>query len=117
MKKKVIAILVSLLFITMIPSAIGEIADSESDFKENNLDFDRVYMRAWLFYKLRKGNHNTFFAYRLVVWYNISSEPYREAYWFKWVTFKDSAYIGRMYEVGLGLLTCIFGYVGDIEIH
>ena len=106
-----------MLFLTTIPSVIGEIADSESDFKENNLDFDRVYMRALLLYKLRKGNPNTFFAYRLVVWYNISSKPYREVYWFKWVTFKDSAYLGRMYEVGLGLFTYIFGFVGYIEIH
>ena len=117
MKRKILTILVSLLFITMIPSVVGEIADSESDFKENSLDFDRVYMNALLLYKLRKGNLNTCFAIRLVVWYNISSEPYCEVYWFKWVTFKDSAYLGRMYEVGLGLFTYIFGCVGDIEIH
>ena len=118
MKRKILAILISLLFIATIPSAIGEITNTESDFKENNLDDESVWMRGLLFRCNLVGNHKGWFAIHLVVIYNISSEPQREVYWFEWVTFR-LPYLGGMYEIGLGLFTWyyFFGfYGGGLEI-
>ena len=115
MERKILAIFVSLLFLTTIPSVLGEIADSESDFRENNLDFDRVWMKGLLSRSNRFPPYR-YLAIRLVVIYNISSNPQREVYWFKWITFRDSAYMGRRYEVGLGLSIFYIGYVEGLEI-
>jgi hypothetical protein len=109
MKKKVIAILVSLLFIAMIPSTIGDDCEPEQEDKI-------IFMRGLLFHKLRKGNVNIAIAIHLVVWYNTSEGIVREVYWFETVYFRDSAYLGRMYEVCLGLFTYVFGYFsGGLE--
>ena len=109
MKRKILAIFVSLLFIAMIPSVIGDICEPDS---ENEI----VWMRGLIFHKLRKGNFNTCLAIHLIVWYNTSEGIIREVYWFEPFPFRDSAYLGRMYEVGLGLFTYIFGFFqGGLE--
>lgn len=111
MKNKLLAILVSLLFLTLIPSVIGEIADSESED-------EIIWMRGLIFHKLRKGNYNKCFAIHLVVWYNTSEGLKREVYRFEHLPFiiRDSAYLGRMYEFGLGLFTYIFWFFqGGLE--
>ena len=101
MKKKVIAILVSLLFISTIPSVVGDNIEPDSED-------EIVWMRGLIFHKLRKGNFNTSTAIHLIVWYNTSEGLKREVYWCVPFPFRDSAYMGRMYEVGLGLFTYIF---------
>ena len=112
MKRKILAILVSLLFITMIPSVVGDICEPDSED-------EIIWMRGLIFHKLRKGNFNTSTAIHLIIWYNTSEGLKREVYWgvpFPF-PFRDSAYLGRMYEVGLGLFTYIFGPLfGGLEI-
>ena len=124
MKREIFTILVSMLFLSMIPSVIGRVADFESDFKEPDSEYEWVFMRGLLFNCNRFGNHHGFFVIHLVIWYyNTSSGLHREVYWFGrdvWfnrITFRDSAYLGRMYEVGLGLFTYVFGFfAGGLEI-
>ncbi len=104
-----------MLFITMIPSVIG--TNIEFEGREPDSEDEIIRMRGLLYHKLRKGNINTCIAIHLVVWYNTSSGPQREVYWFEPFTFRDSAYLGRMYEVGLGLFTYIFGiFEGGLEV-
>ncbi len=64
MKNKVITILVSMLFIAMIPSIVGYSVEPGSDLKVNNLDPDRDFMKALLLKHSRIGNTNTCFAIR-----------------------------------------------------
>jgi hypothetical protein len=110
MKRKILTILVSMLFITMIPSVIGDIIEPDSED-------EIIYMRGLLFRCSRLGNVNNAIAIHLVVWYNTSSGLQREVYWFEPVTFKDSLYMGRMYEIGAGLFTFLFGlFAGGLEI-
>ncbi len=111
MKKKVIAILVSMLFIAMIPSTIGDDCEPEQEDKI-------IFMRGLIFHfhKLYKGDFPTIFvAIHLVVWYNTSEGIIREVYWFEPLHFK-LPYLGRMYEVGLGLFTFYFVFFrGGLE--
>jgi len=105
-----------MLFITIIPPIVGYCIEPGSDLKENNLDPDRDFMNALVLKHHRVGNTNTCFAIRVVVLYNFSTETHREVYWFKWFTFRDSAYMGRWYEIGLGLLAYYFGPVEEFKI-
>jgi len=115
MKKKIIGLLVCMLMLTTIPLAAG-ITETEKD-PEPTLDVGRVFLKGLLFHKLRKGNVNHAMAIRL---FYIEFTPTERAV--GWVTlntviFKDSAYLGRMYEVGLGLFTYVFGFFeGGLEI-
>jgi hypothetical protein len=115
MKKKIIGLLVCMLMLTTIPLAAG-ITETEKD-PEPTLDVGRVFLKGLLFHKLRKGNVNHAMAIRL---FYIEITPTERA--FGWVTlntviFKDSDYLGRMYEVGLGLFTYVFGFFeGGLEI-
>ena len=105
MKKKVIAILVSLLFIAMIPSTIGYDCEPE---EEDEI----IFMRGLFFHKLRKGNINTIVAIHLVVWYKTSEGLRREVYRNVPFILPDLIYFGRIYEIGLGLFSYYFGFVG-----
>ncbi len=115
MKKKIIGLLVCMLMLTTIPLAAG-ITETEKE-SEPTLDVGRVFLKGLLFHKLRKGNVNHAMAIRL---FYIEITPTERS--FGWVTlntviFKDSAYLGRMYEVGLGLFTYVFGFFeGGLEI-
>ncbi len=110
MRRKILTIFVSLLFLIMIPSAIGDICEPDSED-------EIIWMRGLIFHKLRKGNYNTCLAIHLVVWYNTSEGLKREVYRCVPFPFRDSAYMGRMYEVGLGLFTYIFWFFqGGLEI-
>ena len=115
MKKKIIGIFVCtlLIFTTVLP-VVG-MAETEKD--PESLDVGRVFLKGLLFHRLRKGNVNHALAIRL---FYIEFTPTERA--IGWVTlnhvvFRDSAYLGRMYEVGLGLFTYIFGFfLGGLEI-
>lgn len=115
MKRKIIGVFICMMMLTTIPLAAGAI-ETEPD-SEPTLDVGRVFLKGLLFHKLRKGNVNHALAIRL---FYIEFTPTERA--FGWVTlntviFKDSAYLGRMYEVGLGLFTYVFGFFeGGLEI-
>ena len=104
-----------MLMLTTIPLAAG-MTESEPD-SEPTLDVGRVFIKGLLFHKLRKGNVNHAMAVRL---FYIEFTPTERAIgWvtFNHVVFRDSAYLGRMYEVGLGLFTYVFGFFeGGLEI-
>jgi len=114
-KRKLLGIFVCMLMLTTIPLAAG-MTESEPD-SEPTLDVGRVFLKGLLFHKLRKGNVNHAMAIRL---FYIKFTPTERA--FGWVTlntviFKDSAYLGRMYEVGAGLFTYVLGFFeGGLEI-
>jgi hypothetical protein len=115
MKKKIIGLLICMLMMTTIPLAAG-MTETEPE-KEPTLDVGRVFLKGLLFHKLRKGNVNHALAIRL---FYIEFTPTERT--MGWVTlntvwFKDSAYLGRMYEVGLGLFTYVFGFFeGGLEV-
>ncbi|EMR75081.1 hypothetical protein MBGDF03_00861 [Thermoplasmatales archaeon SCGC AB-540-F20] len=114
-KKKIMGLLVCMLMMTTIPLAAG-MTETEPD-AEPTLDVGRVFLKGLLFHRLRKGNVNHALAIRL---FYIEITPTERT--FGWVTlnhvvFRDSAYLGRMYEVGLGLFTYIFGFfLGGLEV-
>ena len=114
MKKKIIGLLVCMLMLTTIPLAAG-ITETENDPEQTSIG--RVFLKGLLFRKLRTGNTNHAMAIRL---FYIQITPTERTV--GWVTlntviFKDSAYLGRMYEVGLGLFTYVFGFFeGGLEI-
>ncbi len=114
MKKKIIGILICLLMVSTIPLAAGM---TESEPEKEPTDIGRVFLKGLLFHRLRKGNMNHALAIRL---FYIEITPTERT--MGWVTlntvwFKDSVYLGRMYEVGLGLFTYVFGFfAGGLEV-
>ena len=115
MKKKIIGLLICMLMLTTIPLAAGMTEKTEQD--PEPLDIGRVFLKGLLFHKLRKGNTNHAMAIRL---FYIQFTPTERT--MGWVTlntviFRDSAYMGRMYEVGLGLFTYVFGFFeGGLQV-
>lgn len=115
MKRKIIGVFICMLMLTTIPLVAGAI-ETEPD-SEPTLDVGRVFLKGLLFHKLRKGNINHAFAIRL--FYIEFTPTERTSGWvtFNTVIFKDSAYLGGMYEVSLGLFTYVFGFFeGGLEI-
>jgi len=114
MKKKIIGLLICMLMLTTIPLAAGM---TETEKEAEPLDVGRVFLKGLLFHKLRKGNVNHAMAIRLLY---IQITPTERT--MGWVTlntviFRDSAYMGRMYEVGLGLFTYVFGFFeGGLQV-
>ena len=102
MKKKLLTILVSMLFIAMIPSTIGDDCEPEQED-------EWIYMRGVLTHWLRRGNSHHAVPIHFVVWYKTSEGLERRAYWFEYPEVFDdimlSYYLIRMYEVALGLIT------------
>lgn len=115
MKRKILGIFACMLMLTTIPLAAGMTEKTEQD--PEPLDVGRVFLKGLLFHKLRKGNTNHAMAIRL---FYIQITPTERT--MGWVTlntviFRDSAYMGRMYEVGLGLFTYVFGFFeGGLQI-
>ena len=114
MKKKIIGLLICMLMLTTIPLAAG-MTETEQDPETQSIG--RVFLKGLLFHKLRKGNVNHAMAIRL---FYIQFTPTERT--MGWVTlntvvFRDSAYLGRMYEVGLGLFTYVFGFFeGGLQV-
>ena len=74
-------------------------------------------MRGLLFRCNRVGNVNHAMALRLHYIEFTPSERTAGVVTMNNVVFKDSAYLGRMYEVGLGMFTYVVGfYEGGLEI-
>ena len=108
---KIFAILISMLFLTTIPSVIGNISDSESGDDVQNSGNERVWLRGLFIDGIIFGNPKNTFIITFVIIYNISSNPQREVHRFKWADEIDFfPIIGRMYEIGLGLIRYVFGF-------
>lgn len=109
MKTKIIAILVSILFLTVIPSAIGDIVELESDMRTTNLDVGRGFCIGVGLFPHRSGNTITFFAIWLF---------HKEFVFFEWVTLKDSsAFLAGKYTIQRDLVVFVFGFfMGGLEI-
>jgi hypothetical protein len=113
MKKKILAILVSLLFVATIPSVIG--INYELDNK-SSLDIGRCFLKGLLF-DLPWGNPNTYFA----IWFWYPTEEGMQLIILDWLRvpwWKDSAYLGRFYEISIfGLFIYVFGFFeGGLEV-
>jgi len=116
-KKKITALLVCLLMIATIPLAAGVMEDRESESPTPDI-VGRVWLRGWLFRRIKSGNVNNAIAIRL---HYIEFTP-TERTWgivmFKRVAFRNFLYIGRMYETPLGVLVYVFGFFrGGLEIY
>jgi len=114
-KKKLLGVFVCMLLLAMTPLVAG-VSESEPD-SEPTLDIGRVWLRGLLFRCNRVGNDNHAFAIRL---HYIEFTPFdRDSglVTMNRVIFGDSAYLGRMYEVGLGTFTYVIGFFeGGLEI-
>ena len=114
MKKKIFGLLICILLISTIPLAAGITDEPE---KEPGLDVGRVWLRGLLFRCNRWGNLNHALALRLHYIEFTPSERTMGIITMNHVAFRDSAYLGRMYEIGFGLFTYIVGvFMGGIEI-
>lgn len=112
MIRKILAILISMLFITMIPSVIG--VNSESEDRESSLDIGRYICRGLVFDPPFNSEPDLYFA----IWLFYQTEECVELIILDWVIIRGSAYMGRMYEVGLGLFIYIFGiFEGGLEVE
>ena len=116
MKKKIIGLLVCTLMLSTIPLAAGMTTNTEPK-PQPELDVGRVFLKGLIFRCNRFGNINHGLAIRL---FYIEITPTERSWgWvtFNRVSFRDSAYAGRMYEVGVGLFTYVFGvFMGGLEI-
>ena len=111
MKNKVIAILVSLLFIEIIPSALGMNSNSE-DKEPWSSGNGRFTCRGLVFDPPFNSNPDLYFA----IWLFYKTEEGVKLILLDWVIIRLSVYMGRMYEVGLGLFIYIFGiFEGGLE--
>jgi len=115
-RRKILGVFACMLLLTTIPLAAGIMTETEQQDPEP-LAIGRVFLKGLLFHKLRKGNINHALAIRL--FYIQLTPTERTMGWvtFNPVIFRDSAYLGRMYEVGLGLFTYVFGFFeGGLQV-
>lgn len=114
MNKKIVGLLICALLVSTIPLAAGLNNEPEA---QPELDVGRVWLRGLLFRCNRWGNTNHALALRLHYIEFTPSERTMGIITMNHVIFRDSAYLGRMYEVGFGLFTYIVGvFMGGIEI-
>lgn len=115
LNKKIIGVLICILMLSTIPLAAG--TEEKEPEPQPQLDVGRVWLRGLLFRCNRWGNVNHGLAIRL---HYIEFTPTERTFGvvtFNHVLFRDSAYAGRMYEVGFGLFTYVFGmFMGGLEI-
>ncbi|UCD13011.1 MAG: hypothetical protein JSW60_05440 [Thermoplasmatales archaeon] len=104
-----------MLMISIIPLAAG-MTQEEPEYQPE-IDVGRVFLKGLLFRCNRFGNVNHALAIRL---FYLEITPTERSWgWvtFNRVSFRDSLYMGRMWEVGMGLFTYVFGlYAGGLEI-
>ena len=101
------------------PKSIGLVTTSDTEPEpEPELDVGRVWLRGLLFRCNRIGNVNYAMALRLHYVELTPTERTAGIVTMNNVVFKDSAYLGRMYEVGFGMFTYVFGFFeGGLEIN
>ena len=111
MRRKILAIIVSMLFLSVIPSVLG--INTESEDREPCLDIGRCFYRGLLF-NPPKSEPNTYFA----IWLFYPTEEGVQLIILDWVTLKVFGYLGRMYEFWFGLFIYVFGFFeGGLEIQ
>ena len=126
MNKKITALLVCTLMLSTIPLAAGlsnNIAEEIESKSENGESptpdiVGRVWLRGWIFRRIKTGHISNAIAIRL---HYIEFTP-TERTWgvvnFQRVAFRDFLYIGRMYETPLGVIGYVFGFFkGGIDIY
>ncbi|UCD12966.1 MAG: hypothetical protein JSW60_05205 [Thermoplasmatales archaeon] len=115
MKRRILPILASLLFITMIPSAIGEIANSESDIRTTDLDVGRTFYRGVVLFPHYSDDNLICFVLRL---FYLEITPIERSWgWLTlgWVTFEK--FTGKIITGPFNIIGYIFGYFeGGLEI-
>ena len=113
-KKKMLGIFACMLLIATIPLAAGM---SESELDPEPTDIGRVWLRGLLFRCNHIGNENHALALRLHYIEITLTERTSGMVMMNRVIFKDATYNGRMYEVGFGMFTYVFGFFeGGLEI-
>ena len=113
MRRKILAILISMLFIISIPSVLG--VTSESEDIEPCLDVGRVYIYCFVFFPQYDGYNLTFFKIRFVHYDPLNPQP--EVYWFKWITIEEAHYL-RIFSINKNT-GYIMGFYcpSDVHIH
>ena len=119
MYRKLLTILVSMLFVSIIPSVVGGNTELE---KEPCLDVGRTFWFGVVLFANYTGTHLT--CYAIYLRYDRFSPTEKDSgvYIMKWISipFRDSAYMGRMYEIRactFGVITIIFGlFPGGLDI-
>ena len=130
-RKKLLGVFACMLMLTMIPFAAGmqetsparesvsvssEMADTQPDSEPAGLG--RVWLRGILFRCNRRGDVNHALAIRLHYAEITPFERTAGIVTMNRVTFGDSAYAGRMYEIGFGMFTYVIGFFkGGLEIN
>lgn len=113
MKRKILTILVSMLFLSVIPSVIG--VDSESDDREPCLDIGRVYLKGLFLFPHYSGDDLIFFALSL---FFIQFTPTERTYgWIRlqWVTLEN--FTGEFKTGPFHIIGWFFGFLeGGLEI-
>jgi len=113
-KKKMLGVFVCMLMLATIPLAAGM---SESEPDQEPTDVGRMWMRGLLFRCNHIGNENHALALRLHYIEITPTERTTGIVMMNRVIFKDATYNGRMYEVGFGMFTYVFGFFeGGLEI-
>lgn len=113
-KRKILGVFACMLMLTTIPLAAGMI-ETEPDSEPT--DVGRVWLRGLLFRCNHIGNENHALALRLHYIEITPTERTTGVVMMNRVIFKDATYNGRMYEVGLGMFTYVFGFFeGGLEI-
>jgi len=116
MIRKILAILVSVLFITMIPSVLG--VTSESEDIEPCLDVERTVYRGLVLFPHYSDRNITFFAICLSYYQISPTERSSGLILFKWITVRSySDLYPRFYDIGLlGLFKYVIGFGGGFKV-
>ena len=113
-KKKLLGVFVCMLMLTTIPLAAGMMEDGESPTPDI---VGRVWLRGWLFRRIKSGNVNNAIAIRLHYIEFTPTERTMGIVVLKRVAFRNFLYLGRMYETPLGGLVYVCGFFrGGLEI-
>jgi len=113
MRRKILAIIVSLLFLTTIPSVLG--VNSESEDTESCLDIGRVFLKGLVLFPHYSDDQLTCFA--IILFYIEFTPTERSMGWirFKWITLDHAFGIktGPFHIIGW-----LFGFFeGGLEIQ
>jgi len=115
LKKKIISIILCLLFVLTVPMATGVQKEPEPD----TTDIGRVWLRGLCFNLVDLGRKNFGWAIRVHYIEFTPTERTTGVLRLKRFAFGDSILAGRMYEPGpIGFFTYIFGvFRGGIEVQ
>ena len=102
--------------VSTIPLVAGVTEERESS--PNPDIVGRVWLRGFLFRRIKTGHISNAIAIRLHYIEFTPTERTMGIVMLKRVAFRDFLYIGRMYETPLGVLVYVFGFFrGGLEIY